>query len=124
MRIDLVRRHPHANRGDEAGEGAVAVIHGLRGRRSNRTLPREHRERVPEVAGGTAVPGLRADTARRAPGEKLRGAGESGHATGLDVGGRPVEAAAQAGQAPPQGETFLFRFDKNYRSGRAASSPL
>ena len=49
-RIGVTPRHfRRLRRGFEA-EGDAAVVHGLRGRRSNRALPRELRERALEVA--------------------------------------------------------------------------
>ena len=49
-RIGVTRRHFRRLRRKFEAEGDAAVIHGLRGRRSNRALPRELRERVLEVA--------------------------------------------------------------------------
>ena len=50
-RIGVTPRHFRRLRRRFEAEGDAAVIHGLRGRRSNRALPRELRERALEVAG-------------------------------------------------------------------------
>lgn len=49
-RIGVTRRHFRRLRRKFEADGDAAVIHGLRGRRSNRALPGELRERVLEVA--------------------------------------------------------------------------
>lgn len=49
-RIGVTPRHFRRLRRKFEAEGDAAVIHGLRGRRSNRALPRELRERALEVA--------------------------------------------------------------------------
>ena len=49
-RIGVTRRHFRRLRRRFEAEGDAAVVHGLRGRRSNRALPREFRERALEVA--------------------------------------------------------------------------
>ena len=50
-RVGVTRRQFRRLRRRFEAEGDAAVIHGLRGRRSNRALPREVRERALEVAG-------------------------------------------------------------------------
>lgn len=49
-RIGVTRRHFRRLRRKFEAEGDAAVVHGLRGRRSNRALPRAFRERALEVA--------------------------------------------------------------------------
>ncbi len=49
-RIGVTRRHFRRLRRKFEAEGDAAVVHGLRGRRSNRALPRGFRERALEVA--------------------------------------------------------------------------
>ena len=49
-RIGVTRRHFRRLRRRFEAEGDAAVVHGLRGQRSNRALPRAFRERALEVA--------------------------------------------------------------------------
>ena len=49
-RLGVTRRHFRRLRRKFEAEGDAAVVHGLRGRRSNRALPRAFRERALEVA--------------------------------------------------------------------------
>ena len=49
-RIGVTRRHFRRLRRKFEAEGDAAVVHGLRGRRSNRALPQGFRERVLKVA--------------------------------------------------------------------------
>ncbi len=49
-RLGVTRRHFRRLRRKFEAEGDAAVVHGLRGRRSNRALPRGFRERALEVA--------------------------------------------------------------------------
>ena len=49
-RVGVTRRHFRRLRRKFEAEGDAAVVHGLRGRRSNRALPPEFRERALEVA--------------------------------------------------------------------------
>ena len=46
----MTRRHFRRLRRKFEAEGDAAVVHGLRGRRSNRALPRAFRKRALEVA--------------------------------------------------------------------------
>lgn len=50
-RIGVTRRHFRRLRRKFEAEGDAAVVHGLRGRRSNRALPQAFRERVLEIGG-------------------------------------------------------------------------
>ena len=50
VRIGVTRRHFRRLCWRFEAEGDAAVVHGLKGRRSNRALPREFRERALEVA--------------------------------------------------------------------------
>ena len=99
-RTGVTRRNFRRLRRRFEAEGDAVVVHGLRGRRSNRALSPEIRERALEVARDPLYrdfgPTLLAEHLE----SEIRAAGGSGHAAGLDDGGRPVEAAAQAGQAP------------------------
>ena len=95
----VTRRHFRRLRRRFEAEGDAAVVHGLHGRPSNRSLPVGIRERAMGGRGGSVVPGLRADAAGRASGAALRRGRERRDATALDARGRVVAAAAAAPQA-------------------------